>query len=134
MPECYNFVACACLCHPTGVPNRGGEWGEIDERTGQFKGRVRGVGRVAPRLPNDDAEVTGLPPLRRDFRRSSGAVEHGKAPTGCAATHKSHGAGNVCDAQVRSTFPKMSILLAGAIHWFLLSAGRINLNHFFSVP
>ena len=92
-PECYNFVACACLCHPAGAPNRGGEWSEIDERTGQFKGRVRGVGRVAPRLPNDDGEVTGLPPLRRDFRRSSGAVEHGKAPTGCTATNKPHGIG-----------------------------------------
>jgi hypothetical protein len=77
---------------------------------------------VAPRQPNDDGDVTGLPPLRRDFRRSSGAVEHGKAPTGFTASNKPHGAGNVCDAQVGSTFPKVSILLAGTHHWFLLSA------------
>ena len=127
-PECYNFVACACLCHPPGAPNRGGEWGEIDERTGQFKGRLRGAGREAPRLPNDDGGVTGLPPLRRDFRRSSGAVEHGKAPTGCTVTNKLHAAGKVCDAQVRSTFPKVSILLAENHHWFLLSARWIDLT------
>jgi hypothetical protein len=121
-PECYNFVVCACLYHMKCAPNRGEEWVAIDEGTGQFKGRVRGIGRVAPRLPNDDGEVTGLPPLRRDFRRSSGAVEHGKAPTGCTVTNKPHGARNACDAPVRSTFSKMFIPLAGAHPWFLLSA------------
>jgi hypothetical protein len=80
------------------VRGRGG--GEIDEGTGQFKGRVRGVGREAPRLPNDDGEVTGLPPLRRDFRRSSGAVEHGKAPTGFTVTNKPRGARSTSDAQI----------------------------------
>lgn len=90
---------------------------------------MRGVGRVAPRLPNDDGEVTGLPPLRRDFRRSSGAVEHGKAPTGCTET-KNLMEQETLDAEVHSSLPKMSILLAGANHWYLLSAGRITTTSF----
>jgi hypothetical protein len=50
------------------------------------------AGRMAPRLLNDDGEVTRLPPLRRDFRRSSGAVEHSVVPTGCTITKKPHSA------------------------------------------
>jgi hypothetical protein len=54
---------------------RAGGWGGIDERTGQWNGGVR-VDKACgtPSAGNDDGEVTRLPPLRRDFLRSSGAV------------------------------------------------------------